>query len=272
MGTAKSNANPTLPTVAIVLGRRAFLAGAAAAAAAAVACTSSRRRSSVSSSSSTSSANAPALSSIALSATPTGFVSAGRRDRPQVALTFHVNGDDRLVKQLLDVLRSRRVLITAFMVGNWLDGNHELGTQFVADGHEIANHTYTHPAFEALDSSAMKDEVDRCRDAIERLTGGSGHFFRPSGTANGTAAPPPAVINVAAAAGYQTVVGYDLDPADYQDPGATAVVTRTLAAVRPGSIVSLHFGHPGTIDALPRILDGLHAQNLAPVTMSALLA
>jgi peptidoglycan/xylan/chitin deacetylase (PgdA/CDA1 family) len=118
----------------------------------------------------------------------------------------------------------------------------------------------------------MTTEVDRCRDVIQRLTGAGGRFFRPSGTANGTDVPAPGVIDVAQAAGYQTVVGFDVDPADYQDPGAAVVSQRTLAAVQPGSIVSLHFGHSGTIDALPSIISGLRARGLTPVTMSSLLA
>ena len=68
------------------------------------------------------------------------------------------------------------------------------------------------------------------------------------------------------------MLGFDVDPLDYTDPGADAVATRTLAQVGPGSIVSLHFGHPGTIAAMPRILDGLDAKKLTPVTASKLLA
>ena len=158
------------------------------------------------------------------------------------------------------------------MVGNWIDPNHDIAMRFVADGHEVANHTYTHPTFPALDRNAMTSEVAGCRDAISRLTGSGGRFFRPSGTANGTDAPSPVVLDVAGTTGYTTVVGYDVDPADYQDPGASTVSRRTLASVQPGSIVSLHFGHAGTIDALPSILSGLRARGLAAVTMSALLA
>ncbi len=183
-----------------------------------------------------------------------------------------MSGDDGLITKLLDVLRASHVPVTAFMVGNWLDANHDLGARFVADGHEIANHTYMHLTFASLDQATMTSEVDRCRDVIQRLTGSGGTFFRPSGTANGTDTPAPAVLDTAGTAGYETVVGYDVDPADYRDPGATAVSRRTLAGVQPGSIVSLHFGHQGTIDAMPSILDGLRARGLTPVTMSALLA
>jgi len=57
----------------------------------------------------------------------------------------------------------------------------------------------------------------------------------------------------------------------YRDPGAAEVASRTLAHVRPGSIVSLHLGHSGTVAALPKILAGLATKNLQPVTLSWLL-
>jgi peptidoglycan/xylan/chitin deacetylase (PgdA/CDA1 family) len=79
------------------------------------------------------------------------------------------------------------------------------------------------------------------------------------------------VLDVAGAAGYPTVLGFDVDPFDYQDPGAAAITQRTLAAVGRGSVVSLHFGHAGTVAALPGILDGLDAKGLTPVTASKLL-
>jgi peptidoglycan/xylan/chitin deacetylase (PgdA/CDA1 family) len=118
----------------------------------------------------------------------------------------------------------------------------------------------------------MLDEIVRCRDVLTRLTGSPGAFFRPSGTDDGTVAPSDVVLDLAGQAGYRTVLGFDVDPLDYDDPGADAVATRTLAQVGPGSIVSLHFGHPGTVAAMPRILDGLDAKKLTPVTASKLLA
>jgi peptidoglycan/xylan/chitin deacetylase (PgdA/CDA1 family) len=118
----------------------------------------------------------------------------------------------------------------------------------------------------------MMNEVAGCRDAIRRLTGSGGRYFRPSGTANGTDEPAPAVLDAAAASGYPIVVGYDVDPADYNDPGAAAVSRRTIEAMQAGSIVSLHFGHAGTIEALPSIVSALRQRGLVPVTMTSLLA
>jgi hypothetical protein len=63
-----------------------------------------------------------------------------------------------------------------------------------------------------------------------------------------------------------------VDPRDFTDPGAAAIASATLAAVRPGSIVSLHCGHEGTVAAIAPILTGLHARGLHPVTASELFA
>jgi peptidoglycan/xylan/chitin deacetylase (PgdA/CDA1 family) len=204
-------------------------------------------------------------------ARPAAFVDHGPSDRARVALTFHTDGDLTLAAELLDVLAARDVAMTAFVVGEWLDANPSWGRRLVDAGHEVANHTYTHPDFLALPPLAMVDEVVRCRDALARDAGTPGTLFRPSGTDDGTVPPPADVLQLAAQADYPTVLGFDVDPFDYQDPGAEAVAQRTLAAVRPGAIVSLHFGHPGTIAALPAILDGLDARGLTPVTASAVL-
>jgi peptidoglycan/xylan/chitin deacetylase (PgdA/CDA1 family) len=186
-------------------------------------------------------------------------------------LTFHVNGDSALTVALLDLLRSRQAVMTAFAVGTFVDANPDLMPRFLHDGHEIANHTYTHLTFASLPHDQMTSEVARCRDALVRTASTTGRFFRPSGTSNGTAPPSPAELDVIAAAGYTAVAGFDVDPSDYADPGARLVASRTLDHVKAGSIVSLHAGHQGTLDALPTILDGLDQRGLRTATLSTLL-
>ena len=112
------------------------------------------------------------------------FVSHGPGDRPEVALTFHTNGDLRLARQLLDITTRRRVPITCFVVGSWLEQNPTWGRKLASAGHELANHTFTHPTFARLDGVAMASEITRCRDVLSKTSGSPGGFFRPSGTAN----------------------------------------------------------------------------------------
>jgi peptidoglycan/xylan/chitin deacetylase (PgdA/CDA1 family) len=184
-----------------------------------------------------------------------------------VALTFHGSGERSLTEQILSDCAVHNARITVFAVGQWLVGVPSLGSQILADGHELGNHTWSHQQMPALSARAAQDEVRRCADALRNTTGSSGWWFRPSGTPHSTAT----IRAAASRAGYQRCVSYDVDPQDYRDPGAAKVVSRTLRQVRPGSIVSLHLGHLGTVQALPQILDGLANNGLLAVTLSRLL-
>lgn len=190
------------------------------------------------------------------------------RDRPQVALTFHGSGDVSLASALFQEADAGGAHITVFAVGTWLAANPALAPRLLRAGHELANHTYTHPDLGSYSSTAAEQEFARCAAVLRRLSGTDGGYARPSAMDRAT----PTVLAAAGRAGYRTVVAYDVNPHDYQDPGADAVVSRVLADVRPGSIVSLHLGHAGTVSALPRILAGLRSRSLEPVTVRQLLA
>lgn len=202
---------------------------------------------------------------------PAAFVDRGPSTGSRVALTFHFDGDLGLVDQLFDILSARKVPITAFVVGQWLDANPTWAAKLTDAGHELANHSYTHPSFATISPDAMRDEITRTRDLLVRLTGKPGRLFRPSGTGDGRVRPSDTVLAAAGDAGYPVVLGFDVDPLDYQSPGAAAITQRTLAAVTPGSVISLHFGYADTVAAVPAILDGLASKGLTPVTASTLL-
>ncbi len=204
---------------------------------------------------------------------PAMAVAHGPRDSPKVALTFHLGpnhaGQDvALAQQLLGQIRQLHAPITVFAVGQWIEQHPELVPLIVGDGHELGNHTYTHPILTQLGVARVAHEIDACRDVLGRLAPSHGRYFRPSGTSQAT----PLILAQAGTAGYHTVVDFDVDPLDYTDPGADAIVAAIEATVQPGSIISLHFGHPGTIQALPRIAATLEGRRLVPVVLSDLLA
>jgi len=196
------------------------------------------------------------------------FVQHGSRDRRQVALTFHANGDIGLTDQLLAEAERAGVPLTIFAVGSWLDANPAQAARILKGGHELANHTYTHPSLGNLSASAVLTEITKCRDVLARLTGAPAKWFR----ASGIDVPTERILVEAGKAGYATAVGFDVDPLDYQDPGSSLVVSRVTAKLAPGAIVSMHMGHAGTVAALPMIIDSLNAAGLKPVTVSTLLA
>lgn len=185
-----------------------------------------------------------------------------------MALTFHGNGDPALARKLLATATARDAHLTVFVVGSWLAANPSFASVVSEHGHEWANHTWTHPELARLSGGAVLDEIVRCRDALARITGAAGAWFRPSAMNHAT----PLVLEQAGKAGYAHSISFDVDPSDYRDPGAEAVRARTLAGVQKGSIVSLHLGHQGTVDALPGILDGLAQRGLRTLTVSELLS
>jgi peptidoglycan/xylan/chitin deacetylase (PgdA/CDA1 family) len=196
------------------------------------------------------------------------FVQHGTIGSSHFALTFHGAGDTALSEAALAILKKLRAPITVFAVGNWAAANPTLMATFLRDGHELANHTLTHPSLRRLNRSKVAIEISGCAEALKHATGAIGSWFRPSGTPT----PTTLILEEALKAGYQTVVGYSVDPSDYQDPGTKAVVARTLKGLTGGSIVSLHLGHKGTVDALEQIILGGRSSGLEPVTVTKLLS
>lgn len=192
---------------------------------------------------------------------------SGPRGVPAVALTFHGAGEAALTTRALAALAAAGAHATVLAVGTWLEQNPALAAAVLDGGHELGNHTWSHLPMRRLDAAACAQEVDRAKAQLTRLTGSPGRWFRPSGTPRSTATIRAAAL----AAGYGRCLAYDVDPLDYTDPGPDAVTRRVLAAVRPGSIVSLHLGHAGTVLALPGLLTGLREARLRPVTVSALV-
>jgi peptidoglycan/xylan/chitin deacetylase (PgdA/CDA1 family) len=195
-------------------------------------------------------------------------VGTGPRDRPNVALTFHGQGDPKLVDQLLAELASGGARVTVLAVGSWLAAQPDMARRILDGGHELGNHTQNHLAIADMAANQAFTEINTCAQTLKRLTGSIGTWFRPSQTQHAT----PTIEAQATRVGYPTCLSYDVDSLDYTDPGPAKVVQNTLSAVGNGSIVSLHFGHSGTVTAMPELLDGLRRQGLQPVTMTELMS
>ena len=210
---------------------------------------------------------AAATTNVAATGGPATYLDHGVATTDMVALTFHLSGDPKVVTNLADLLHERGVTVTAFAVGTWITAHPELTTRLVADGHELGNHTEHHLEMGQLTRQQISDEIVQCGHALVPFIGSIGRWFRPSATV----VPGQVILDEAGRAGYPVSVGYDIDSVDNKDPGSSAIVANVNPNLHPGAIVSLHFGHPGTITALPHILDELAARNLRPVTLGMLL-
>jgi peptidoglycan/xylan/chitin deacetylase (PgdA/CDA1 family) len=184
-----------------------------------------------------------------------------------VALTFPGQGDPALVSHVLAELASGGARATVLAVGSWLQAQPAMARRILDGGHELGNHTQNHVDIAQLSSAEAFAEIDACGKVLKRLTGSIGVWFRPSQTQHAT----PTIRAQASRAGYPTCLSYSLDSLDYTDPGPASVTRTILGAVHNGSIVSLHFGHAGTVTAIPQILDGLRRRGLTAVTMTELI-
>ncbi|MFI1158219.1 polysaccharide deacetylase family protein [Streptomyces sioyaensis] len=194
-------------------------------------------------------------------------IAHGPRTGHAVALTFHGRGDPALGRALLGEAERAGARVTVLAVGDWLDEQPAMARRVLDGGHELGNHTMHHRTICALPAAEAYAEISQCADRLRALTGTIGSWFRPSQAQRAT----DLVTRLARKAGYPHVLSYDVDSLDADDPGAPAVQRTVLDSVAPGSVVSLHLGHAGTVAALPPILDGLRRRGLRAVTTTELV-
>ncbi|WUU43694.1 polysaccharide deacetylase family protein [Streptomyces sp. NBC_00659] len=196
-------------------------------------------------------------------------ITHGSRTHPsRVALTFHGQGDPAVAKALLGEAEKAGARVTVLAVGTWLDEHPDIARRILDGGHDLGNHTLRHLDINAMTETEAAAEIRGCADRLRRLTGSIGTWFRPSRSPRAS----PLVQRLARDAGYPHTLSYDVDSLDYTSPGATAVTRKVLAEVRPGSVVSLHFGYAGTVAALPGLLHELDRRGLGAVTTTELLS
>lgn len=194
-------------------------------------------------------------------------IAHGPRDRPRVALTFHGNGDPATARAVLAEAEKAEARVTVLAVGTWLDAHPDLARRILDGGHELGNHTQRHLAVNDLPEAEAYAEITGCAQRLRRLTGSIGTWFRPSQTQHAT----PLVQKLAQRAGYPHVLSYDVDSLDFTSPGAAAVTRTVTGTIRPGSVVSLHFGYADTVAAMPPLLEELARRKLRAVTTTELL-
>ena len=190
-----------------------------------------------------------------------GLITRGPANSKVVALTFD-DGPSDYTPAFLKVLHEKGAHGTFFEIGQEVAGREATMRQILAEGNEIGNHTSHHDSFPGYADLAATSA------RIEAATHFRPCLFRPPGGAVNAA-----VVAAAGAAGMRTI-NWDVDPADWTTPGAGAVYSRIVGAVRPGSIVLMHDGggnRSGTLAALPRIIDTLRARGYRFVTVTELL-
>jgi peptidoglycan-N-acetylglucosamine deacetylase len=185
---------------------------------------------------------------------------------PYIALTFDDGPHATLTPKLLDLLASRHIKVTFFVLGECVEQNPQVLQRAAREGHEIANHSWSHPQLNRMSDDGVRSQLKRTDDLINSLIGVRPTLFRP---------PYGALTSrqkrwIPEEFGYKIIL-WDVDPLDWKEPGPAAVASRILKNTRAGSIVLSHDIHRGTIEAMPATIDQLLAKNFKFVTVSELI-
>ncbi|MBA1335220.1 MAG: Chitooligosaccharide deacetylase [Firmicutes bacterium] len=182
-----------------------------------------------------------------------------------IAISFDAAYGDQYTMEILEILDKYNVKTTFFLVGFWIDKYPDMLEEIHRRGHEIGNHSSTHPQMSKLTESEIIKELSVTADKIKAVTGKDPILFRPPfGDYNNR------VIETARGLGYYTIQ-WDVDSLDWKEFGVDPVVDRVLGRVNKGSIVLFHNNAKYVTQFLPRILDGLIAEGYSIVPVSKLI-
>src|SRR5438132_1469846 len=187
-------------------------------------------------------------------------------DGPYTAMTFDDGPSATLTPKLLDLLAAHRIKATFFVIGENVAEHPEIVARAAREGHEIGNHSWSHPNFGKMSDQGVRSQLQRTDDAIKNATGQRPTLMRPP-YGSITAREKRWIHDEF---GYRIIL-WDVDPLDWKRPGPAVVRNRILKETQPGSIVLSHDIHPGTIEAMPSTFDALEAKGFKFVTVSELI-
>ena len=188
-------------------------------------------------------------------------------DGPYVAITFDDGPHGANTPRLLEMLKQRKVRATFFMVGQCVAEFPDIVKKMVAEGHEVASHSWSHPQLSTMSEAGVREQLEKTHAAIIAACGVTPKVMRPPYGA--FTARQRAWAH--ATWGYKCIL-WDVDPLDWKVRNADHVKNEILKATVPGSIILAHDIHKSTVDAMPETLDGLLAKGFKFVTVSELIA
>ncbi|NLC57434.1 MAG: polysaccharide deacetylase family protein [Armatimonadetes bacterium] len=184
----------------------------------------------------------------------------------KIAITFDDGPHPLYTPPLLDLLERHHARCTMFLVGMQAETYPDIVREIVEKGHEIADHSYSHPNLETVDARTVEMELLRCRSVLRRITGKAVDLFRPPG---GHA--DAKVGEICARYGFTTVY-WDVFDSWLQKYDEATVLRQLVQSVKPGSIVLLHNGSNKTAGIVEPLLEELTRQGYQFVTVSELLS
>lgn len=186
--------------------------------------------------------------------------------QPLVAMTFDDGPHPSLTPQLLDMLAARGIRATFYVIGRNAERHPQILQRMVDEGHEIGNHTWSHPNLHGYSDAALLSQIDRTSRAVFDAVGRSPVTMRPP---YGNLYSRQRLL-LYHQRGMPTVL-WSVDPLDWQRPGSGIVAQRIVGNCHSGAVILAHDIHRATVRAMPQALDGIAGRGYRFVTMSELI-
>jgi peptidoglycan/xylan/chitin deacetylase (PgdA/CDA1 family) len=181
----------------------------------------------------------------------------------KIALTFDDGPTKETTQLLLDTMKKHNAHATWMLWGEHVRDEPELAKAIVDGGHEIGNHSYTHPDLAALSPREINEQISKTDSAISDVLGGlEAHFIRPP-----MGSYDEQVINTVD----RPLIIWTIDSGDWDHKDATKTRNAILGNTNDGDIILLHDWVPSTAEILDDIMTGLENEGVEFVTISQLL-
>ncbi|EJO5348708.1 polysaccharide deacetylase family sporulation protein PdaB [Clostridium botulinum] len=166
----------------------------------------------------------------------------------KISLTFDVSRGDEYIDKILDVLDKNHVKATFFLVGDWVNQNPEKVKKIYDKGHEIGNHSHSHPDMSRISKEKIIKDININDANIRKITGEGANLFRfPKGEYNDEA------VDTVNKMGFHSIQ-WDVDSIDWKEEGADLEYERVIKKTKAGSILLFHNTAKYTPDNLSRII------------------
>lgn len=176
-----------------------------------------------------------------------------------IALTFDDGPHEQVTPQILDQLKEAEVKATFFLLGQNIPGQEEVVKRMAAEGHQLANHTWSHPNLTKINAYQVQAQVTQTQQLIFDVTGIRPTVLRPPyGSSNAT---------VEAAAGLP-IVNWTIDTLDWQNRNPQIILEKVKAQAQSGGVILMHDIHQTTADALPDVIAFLKEEGYQFVTVN----
>lgn len=183
----------------------------------------------------------------------------------KIALTINCAWNANDIDLILETLSKHNVKATFFMVGDWVEKYKEAVKKISDAGHEIANHSDTHPHVNNLSSAENMQQIQKCSDKIKEITGKGTTLYRaPYGEYNNT------VIEAATNSNH-IAIQWSIDSLDYKSLTEEQMWQRIEPKLKNGSIILMHNGTENTALSLDGLIKNIKAKGYELVTVSDLI-